>query len=78
MMLTLARTGTVPETVEPELGEVIETTRLPRPGSCAAAWSGTNQAQPTMIRMSAAAVCLTLDLGGLLVLYGCNHPSFAG
>ncbi len=33
-MLTLALTGTVPETVDPEAGEVIVTIRLPSP-SCA-------------------------------------------
>ncbi len=40
-MLTLALTGTVPETVDPEAGDVIVTIRLPRP-SCAWAWVETN------------------------------------
>ncbi len=37
MMLTLALTGTVPEAVDPEAGDVIVTIRLPSP-SCAWAW----------------------------------------
>jgi hypothetical protein len=37
MMLTLALTEIVPDTVDPELGDVIVTTRLPVEGSCAGA-----------------------------------------
>src|SRR5439155_7936944 len=55
-MLTLALTGTVPETVCPEAGDVIVTIRLP-PGSggsiCANAW-GAIQATPKTINRAAA------------------------
>src|SRR5215467_1411641 len=45
MMLTLALTVVVPETVAPDAGDDIVTTRLP---SCASAWSGTSTAPRTV------------------------------
>src|SRR5262252_1089332 len=50
MMLTLALTVVVPETVEPDAGEVIVTTRLP---SCAWACSGIQPAPRTADRSAA-------------------------
>src|SRR5882672_9834203 len=49
MMLTLALTGTVAETVDPEAGDVTVTIRLP---SCACAWDGI-QAKLKIIRAAA-------------------------
>jgi len=45
MMLTLALTGVVPETVEPEVGDVMVTIRLP--SNCAWAGCGAIKLQPT-------------------------------
>src|SRR5207245_5706559 len=52
MMLTLALTVVVPLTVEPEVGDVIVTIRLP--SSCAEAGSGTIQAQLKITNSAAA------------------------
>jgi len=50
-MLTLALTGIVPLTVEPELGDVMVTIRLPGAGSCADAWGG----MPTALNKASSA-----------------------
>src|SRR5258708_6660297 len=53
-MLTLALTGTVPATVDPEAGEVIVTTKLPGGGSSCAKARGEVQAAPSINRRTAA------------------------
>src|SRR6267143_1919694 len=64
-MLTLALTGVVPLTGEPEAGDVMVAIRLP-PGrgsggsSCAKAW-GTIQAEKTISSRTAALASLTRD-----------------
>jgi hypothetical protein len=52
MIVTLALTGIVPPTVEPEVGDIIVTIRLP---SCAEAGSGDMQIQPSRNRAVACA-----------------------
>src|SRR6266545_2352600 len=60
LTLTLALTGTVPATVDPEAGDVIVTTKLPgRDSSCAQA-RGEVQAAPSINRRAAAQARLAI------------------
>jgi hypothetical protein len=60
MMLTLALTVVVADTVDPDVGDVIVTTRLP---SCADARGARNQAEPS-IASSTATYADFADLHG--------------
>lgn len=56
MMVTLAVTVMVPETVDPELGEVMVTTRLPGEGSGSWAKAGSGEVQTRLKTTKRAAV----------------------
>src|SRR6266705_317473 len=74
-MLTLARTGTVPATVEPEAGDVIVTMRLPNGGSSCAKARGEPDASPNVNNRAAAKARLeVLSSDRSLVGFGNRNP----
>src|SRR6266581_8293421 len=74
-MLTLARTGTVPATVEPEAGDVIVTMRLPNGGSSCAKARGEPDASPNVNnRVAAKARLEVLSSDRSLVGFGNRNP----
>ena len=73
MMVTFALTAIVPPTVDPDVGDVMVTTRLPAPGSCARAGVGEAHVQAKIPASAVTHAIVARKLPDLRVI--CASPS---